>query len=173
MRKTILPAHPSANGVRFTANFEGCVLHPYNDPAGNATIGFGHLIHHGPVTKFDLSHWGTISRQQALRLLRADMEVAATSVRTHVRPRLLSVPRFDAIVDVVFNIGTGAFIASTLLDRLNGSGYRRTGVQDEIMRWVYAGGVKQPGLVKRRGADVHLFTTGEYGFFVPSVMERG
>ena len=31
------------------ARFEGFVARPYNDAAGHATIGFGHLLHRGPV----------------------------------------------------------------------------------------------------------------------------
>jgi GH24 family phage-related lysozyme (muramidase) len=42
-----------AHGLHLIAGFEGFVDRPYNDSAGNATIGYGHLIHRGPVTLAD------------------------------------------------------------------------------------------------------------------------
>ncbi len=41
---------------------EGFRAQPYNDAASppNATIGYGHKLHPGPVTQADLERWGTI-----------------------------------------------------------------------------------------------------------------
>jgi hypothetical protein len=47
--------HPAASrevsqqGLEFIARFEGFRGKLYNDQANNATIGFGHLVHRGPI----------------------------------------------------------------------------------------------------------------------------
>jgi GH24 family phage-related lysozyme (muramidase) len=43
----------------FIAGFEGWRSYPYNDRAGPETIGFGYLLHRGPVTEHDLDEWAT------------------------------------------------------------------------------------------------------------------
>ena len=43
----------SAHGLELIANFEGYEANLYNDAAGHATIGVGHLLHHGPYTTTD------------------------------------------------------------------------------------------------------------------------
>jgi GH24 family phage-related lysozyme (muramidase) len=35
--------------------------------------------------------------------------------------------------------------------------------REELPRWVMAGGRRLEGLVRRRAAEVRLFTTGQYG----------
>ena len=47
----------SSKGALFIAGMEGCVLHPYDDPAGYATIGIGHLLHKSRVTMADKLKW--------------------------------------------------------------------------------------------------------------------
>ena len=62
----------------------------------------------------------------------------------------------DALVDFVFNLGIGRLKESTLLKviRVGGS---RANIEHEFMRWVYAGGKRLPGLVKRRQWEVERF----------------
>ena len=43
----------SQKGLEFIEYFEGNVPEPYNDPAGNCTIGIGHLIRIGVCTSSD------------------------------------------------------------------------------------------------------------------------
>lgn len=158
----LFPRRLSKRGAEFIARFEGFVATPYNDAAGNATIGYGHLIHKGPVTPADRARWGTLSRERALALLEQDAQVAADAVLRHVRPRLASQARFDALVSFVFNIGEGQFASSTVLRCLN-SGIRRRGAADALLAWDHAGGRVLEGLHERRTAERHLFLTGSYG----------
>jgi GH24 family phage-related lysozyme (muramidase) len=144
----------SRAGAELIARFEGFVTRPYNDAAGHATIGFGHLIHHGPVTAADRAHWGTISRGRGLVLLSEDARDAARAVENAVRVPL-SQEQFDALVSFVFNVGVGAFGSSTLLRKLN-AGDRR-GAADEFLRWSRAGGRVLEGLLRRRRAERALF----------------
>lgn len=144
----------SRAGAELIARFEGFVPHPYNDAAGHATIGFGHLIHHGRVTASDRARWGTISRDRGLALLSEDARDAARAVEQGVRVQL-SQEQFDALVSFVFNVGTGAFGSSTLLRKLNAGD--RDGAADELLRWSRAGGRVLEGLLSRRRAERALF----------------
>lgn len=149
----------SAKGAQFVGRFEGFVNHPYNDPAGYATIGFGHLIGKRRVTPADRAHWGTITLKRGYALLQQDAEVAAAAVREHVRVTLKQ-SEFDALVSFVYNVGVGAFLGSTLLRALNAG--HRAKAADELLKWDRAGGREMPGLHKRRVAERHLFLTGSY-----------
>jgi lysozyme len=144
----------SRAGAELIARHEGFVPRPYDDAAGHATIGFGHLLHLGPVTTDDRSRWGAISRDSALRLLADDARSAARTVDESVSVPL-SQAQFDALVSFAFNIGSGAFRSSTLLRKLNRGDAR--GAADELLRWSRAGGQVLPGLARRRAAERALF----------------
>ncbi|ACO74987.1 Lysozyme [Laribacter hongkongensis HLHK9] len=58
---------------------------------------------------------------------------------------------YDAFVSLAYNIGSGAFCSSTLVQKLNAGDY--AGACAEIDRWTYAGGIRLPGLVKRRAEE--------------------
>lgn len=160
----LFPKRLSPRGAQFIAAFEGFVRYPYNDAAGNATIGYGHLLHKGGVTAADRQRWGTISKATGLKLLEQDAQKAADAVARLVRPRIMSQARFDALVSFVFNVGVGAFEKSELLKKLN-SGPRRKGAAAELLRWDRAGGRVLVGLERRREAEKRLFETGSYGGF--------
>lgn len=150
----------SPAGVRFIAEFEGFSAKLYNDAAGHCTIGFGHLVHRGPCSGNEPATFREgLTREQALGLLADDIGARALAVA-----RLVTVPlsqhQFDALVSFAFNVGLGAFEDSTLLRRLNDGDY--ASVPKELMRWVYAGGRKLDGLVRRRTAEGQLFSDGEY-----------
>ncbi|MFK7088688.1 lysozyme [Chromobacterium violaceum] len=55
---------------------------------------------------------------------------------------------YDAYVSFAYNVGAGAFCASTLVKKLNASDY--PGACAELLRWTRAGGRELPGLVARR-----------------------
>jgi GH24 family phage-related lysozyme (muramidase) len=148
----------SRAGAELIARFEGFVARPYDDAAGHATIGFGHLIHHGRVTAADRAKWGTITRERGLELLAEDAQDAARAVERDVRVPL-SQEQFDALVSFVFNVGTGAFASSTLLRKLNADD--RHGAADELLRWSRAGGRVLEGLLSRRRAERALLLSSE------------
>jgi lysozyme len=155
-----IPPRLSQHGAGFIARFEGCVLHMYNDPTRNATIGVGHLIHLGPINgREPLEFRRGIIRKRALELLQDDAGKAARSVR-----RLIKVPlnqqQFDALISFTFNCGEGALASSTLRKRLNRREY--AAVPSELNKWVLSGGKRLPGLVRRRKAEGALFSRGRY-----------
>lgn len=159
------PAAPmslSPAGAKFIAKFEGFRSKLYNDPspARNATIGFGHMVHAGPITGKEPQEFQRgINRQQGLELLRADAGVAGKAVTKAVTVPLTQ-PQFDALVSFTFNLGAGNLQQSTLLKKLNAGQY--AAVPQELNKWVKANGATLPGLVKRRAAEGVLFSTGKY-----------
>lgn len=154
------PRHLSRQGADFIAEFEGCVLHPYNDAAGNATIGIGHLIHTGPVTKLDAYRYPSFTRRDAETLLLADAEKAARAVAA-IRPVITNQARFDALVSLAFNLGTGILdpshtVGAELRKRNRGT------AADAFLMYDHAGGKQLAGLTRRRKAERHLFLSGSY-----------
>jgi lysozyme len=147
-------------GVRFIARFEGFRPRLYDDPAGNCTIGFGHLVHLGPTDGSEPADLRAgITRGRALELLHADAEGAAGAVRSHVTVPLGQC-QFDALVSFAYNVGVGAFAGSTLVRLLNGGAY--DAVPGQLARWTKAGGRTVPGLARRRAAEGALWTRGAY-----------
>jgi lysozyme len=142
----------SAKGLAFLSNEEGLRTAPYNDSAGHATVGVGHLLHRGRVTAADRASFRGFTRADAVRLLRRD-----AASRERAVSRLVHVPvnqnEFDALVSLVFNIGEGSrgFGGSTVLRKLN-SGDRR-GAADAFLMWRIGG----PGLIFRRRRERALF----------------
>lgn len=103
-------------------------------------------------------HYGmTFSREQAVAWLRQDVASAEATVKRVVRVEL-NQEEYDALVDLVFNIGSGNFNTSTLLRKLNAGDTE--GAIAEFARWNKAGGVVLVGLVKRREAERALFQLG-------------
>lgn len=150
--------HLSAKGARFVAGFEGFVGHPYNDPALNCTIGYGHLIHLGACNAGDLREWGTLTRDEALGLLAHDAERFAAGIRAELN--ILRQHRFDAFVSLAYNIGLGGFLSGRIPALQRARKYQA--VADAFLLYDHANGKELPGLKARREAERHLYLTGEY-----------
>ena len=137
----------SSAGLALTKSHEGLRLTAYRDCAGILTIGFGHT---GP----DVREGQTISEAEAENLLLADLAPAIRCVNDAVKVPLTQ-GQFDALVDFVYNSGRGNFLRSSLLVKLNSGDY--AGAAAQFMKWVYAGGQVEEGLVRRRAAEVAMF----------------
>ena len=172
-------ARLSRAGGEFIARFEGFRPEPYNDADNppNATIGFGHMLHKGPVTAADKARYPRgMSRDDALALLESDAASCAAAVHQHVRPSL-DQAQVDALVSFAFNVGVGGFESSTLLKDIN-SGHMvkdlhasddaarhaaQNAIRSAFLMWDRGNNQVLPGLEKRRTAEAHLFMTGDYG----------
>jgi len=141
----------SRAGVELIKSFEGCRLEPYYDAAGYPTIGYGHLLSRKKWSS--LETWSPLTEQEAEDLLRSDLPRYEAAVRRLIRVPL-SRGQFDALVSFCFNLGAGTLQASTLRRVLNQGAYGEAPAQ--IQRWVYAGGQRLRGLVRRRLAEVML-----------------
>lgn len=132
--------------------FEGLRLKPYHDPVGFPTIGYGHLL--SRVRWEDLSKYPPITLEEAEELLERDMK---SSVLSAVRlcPGATTVEQLAALADFTFNCGAGNLQISTLRKKVNRGDH--AGAAEEFAKWVFAAGVKLPGLVRRRKAERALF----------------
>ena len=126
------------------------ILEPKRDPIGLWTVGWGHLVSRDP----NAPRPAPITIEEADRLLEEDLAKAARSVC-----RLITVPLTDgqyaALIDFAYNCGAGNLQISTLRKVINRGEYDEAPRQ--FRRWVYAGGVKLRGLVRRRNAEVELW----------------
>jgi lysozyme len=140
----------SEQGLKLIKCYEGLKLKAYRCPAGKKTIGYGHVI----LPTEGLTH---ITQEKADELFLGDVKWAEDCVNKSVKTPL-SQNEFDALVSFVFNLGSGAFVGSTLLKYLNLSRLTEAGAQFD--RWTRAKGKVLPGLVKRRASERKLFVTG-------------
>lgn len=135
-------------GQRLIKSFEGFCTTAYKCPAGVVTIGFGHT----KTAKLGQ----TITPEQAEQLFLKDIEVFEAAVRNYVKVTI-NQNQFDALVSLCYNIGTEAFRRSSLVRYINRGDYNTAAL--ELLRFVYAGKKKLPGLVTRRNKEYDLFTT--------------
>ncbi len=146
----------SLRGREFLTREEGIVLHAYNDPAGHATFGVGHLIHLGPCTAADFRAWGSKSNPKtpafAMQVLGWDLKRYEATVREAVGRRLPQ-HKFDALVSLAFNIGTAGFAGSTAARRVRA----KAGNASVILMW------DNPSILRpRREREALLYRTGQY-----------
>jgi lysozyme len=133
--------------------WEGCKLHAYPDPATGGepyTIGWGST---GP----DIGPDTVWTQEQADADLAQRVEHINAIVTQAVRVRLSPQQR-AALVSLVYNIGTGAFLNSTLLKALNDGDYNRACGQFGV--WIIAASRVLAGLIRRRAAEAELFAEG-------------
>ena len=125
---------------------EGCRLAAYRDAAGVPTIGYGHTA--------GIRMGDRISQQQAKALLRQDVEAVMRQVRALDVARTEA--QLEALTSFAFNLGIARLRSSTLLKVIRQGGSKQA-IQREFKRWVYAGGRKLSGLVKRREWEANHF----------------
>jgi len=150
--------------------FEGLILKPYFDPVGYPTQGFGRLLSRqvwGPIgrrpenaTEKKIAYewlyekYPTINLHTAEIWLKEDMTTAARAA-IRLCPGAENNRQLAAITDFTYNCGAGNLQISLLRVKVNRRD--REGAANEFGKWVYARGVKLPGLVRRRNAERELF----------------
>jgi len=156
-RKAQRPEKVSAAGARFIADFEGGqssdgLFHPYLDPVGVWTIGYGHTQGVGGRTK-------PLTRAEALALLRRDLDETYTPpvVRALKASGIAwTQPMLDATVSFVYNLGPGVLGPSYTFGRRLRDGNRK-GAANSMLLYDKGGGRRLPGLTRRRRAEHKLF----------------
>ncbi len=130
--------------VDLVKHFEGFSPRVYICPAGYPTIGYGHVC---------AKDHPEIDATAGEAYLRADMVKAATAVAKNCPRALVDMTdeQYGALVSFVFNVGTGAFAASTLRRKVNAGEWGDAAYQ--FTRWIHGGGKVLPGLVTRRNAE--------------------
>lgn len=148
----------SQSGINFIKKYESLKTTAYQDACGIWTIGYGHT---GTVDGREIKSGIKISGDKALELLEDDIQQKEKYVDKYVKVTLLQ-GMYDALVSFAFNVGTGAFKESTLLELLNKSLYMDA--SNELLKWnkgtVNGKKVVLSGLTKRRIAEQKMFLTG-------------
>ena len=137
--------------------FEGCRLHAYKCPAGVWTIGWGHIagVYEGMA----------ITREEANELLKKDVAIFEDHLNyalglddNNRMPNGLPITQhqFDALLSFTYNVGTSNLARSTLLRKVK-SNPKDPSIRGEFSRWVYGGGKRLPGLVRRRKMEADLY----------------
>ena len=137
--------------------FEGCRLHAYKCPAGVWTIGWGHTA--------DVYEGMTITREQANEFLEQDIRIFEDNLTFALglddKDRMpnglpISQHQFDALLSFTYNVSTGNLARSTLLRKVKANP-KDPSIRGEFSRWVYGGGKRLPGLVRRRKMEADLY----------------
>lgn len=136
----------SAKGLQLIEKHEGCILASYVCPAGKWTVGIGHTR----TAKQGMA----ITKEQAYDLLRVDVTVAVAAVNSCLFN--FNQNQFDALVCLVFNIGSGAFKGSTLLKKIKGYSSKDE-IVHEWSEWNHIGKNEIKGLTNRRKDESDLY----------------
>jgi lysozyme len=131
-------------------SFEGFRSQAYLDQAGIPTIGWGETkgVKMGDtITKELAEKWFQKEVRKLEKFLLSVIEVP------------LNQNQFDALVSLVYNIGTGQFLKSTILKQLNAGNYKLAG--NHILDWCKIRTNDKltisDGLQKRRMIEKRLF----------------
>ncbi|GLP95299.1 hypothetical protein GCM10007895_06050 [Paraferrimonas sedimenticola] len=117
------------------------MLTTYVDPAGIMTACYGH-------TSPKLKEGQVFTEAECLEKLAKDLSRHNDALLKLTAPLHLTRGEHIAYLSFIYNVGPGAFERSTLRAYLM-QGHRLKAC-NELRRWVWANGVKLPGLVSRR-----------------------
>ncbi len=142
----------SKAGLEFIANEEGCILRPYRDSVGIATIGLGCTYYEGGrrVQMTD----PPITKARALELFKNLLKTYEQAVWSNTRDDI-NQKQFDALTSLCFNIGVNGFKGSTLLKRVNLNPNDPT-IKQAFEMWRNAGN-KRGLLLARRQREAELY----------------
>ena len=119
--------------------FEGFLPYYSSKLDGHPTIGHGHV--------------GKVKYQQPISMEEADelllLDISNIEKQIDALKLGLTIERYEAVVDFVYNLGITNFKNSTLY-RLMKKNAEDTRIKDEFKRWVYCNGKILKGLKKRR-----------------------
>jgi len=137
---------------------EGVRYSVYRDVAGYPTVGVGHLV----APSDNLSLGDTISHERAVALLEQDLKTAEEGVRDLVGNLPISQHEFDALVDLVFNVGE-AGVSEPKSPRLNAAigAANYNAIADELT-YTAAKNTVAKGLIHRSERRAQIFTAGDY-----------
>jgi lysozyme len=92
-----------------------------------------------------------LSPDQCEELMLRDLEPCVQSA-VQISPVLLENENaLGAISSFIYNLGSGAYYRSTLRRKINEGDWERA--REEILKWVWGGGRRLPGLVLRRNEE--------------------
>lgn len=137
----------TGKGIELIKQFEGFKPRPYVCSGGFLTIGYGHKIL--PSDKYN-----NITPERAELILLKDLLRMERAVLKYIDNELND-DQFASLVSFTFNLGPAALQRSALRQKINYGDYNAAA--NEFNKWVYAGGRKIMGLVRRRKVERDLF----------------
>lgn len=131
------------------------LLEPQRDPIGIWTIGWGSIwdMQGRRVTRYT----PPITLEEAEKLLVKRVQLVSRKINPMLKIYLPD-DSFGALVSFAYNVGVGAFRASTLRRRVNSANW--ADVPRQFRRWNKAGGKILKGLIRRREAEAEQFIEG-------------
>ena len=135
-------------GIELIKSLEGFRSEPYVCAGGYLTIGYGHKL-------LPSDSYKIVSPEKAQQILENDLRRIERLVLKYINVGIND-DQFAALVSFTFNVGAAALQRSTLRQKIN-YGYYEDGAK-EFLKWVYAGGRKIIGLVRRRRLESELFS---------------
>lgn len=158
---------PSENCLAIIRHYEDFRPEAYICPAGRWTYGYGFTLKKdgSPVRKGD-----QITLEAAEQRLEELVNDVAINLYIALPRAEFTQRQLDALVSFTFNVGIGKFRGSSIY-RVWKSGHSQApDMTDLFMRWIYAAGKVQGGLVKRRATEAHLYLTGEVKLDWPDLL---
>lgn len=158
---------PSDDCLKIIRAYEDFRQQAYLCPAGKWTYGYGFTFKSdgSPVRKGD-----TITLEAAEERLKKLVNDVAIDLYVALPRAEFTQQQLDALVSFIFNVGIGKFRGSSIY-RVWKSGHSQApDMTDLFMRWIYAAGKVQGGLVKRRATEAHLYLTGEVKLDWPDLL---
>ena len=139
---------PSPRIASFIQGFEQCRLESFlPTPNDVPTIGWG-------ATGPDITLGMTWTQQQCDDRFTIDLARFGEGV-SNLISLAATQDQYDAMVSLAYNIGLGAFGASTLLTLHNEGQYILAA--EQFVRWNHQGGVVLDGLTRRREAEAAIY----------------
>ncbi|WP_439412007.1 lysozyme [Enterobacter ludwigii] len=130
---------------------EGRRYYAYQDVVGVWTVCDGH-------TGADVRRGHRYTDKECDALLQSDLSKVSAAIDPLIKVRIPETTR-AALYSFTYNVGTRAFISSTLLKKLNSEDV--PGACKELQRWTYAGGKQWKGLVTRREIEREVCEWGQ------------
>jgi len=140
----------SQQGLNLVKKHENFKPEEYICPSGKPTIGYGTRVDLNPELKGK-----KISDEVATGYVRKEMnDVIIPFIGKNVKIPLIQ-PQLDALASLIYNIGTGNFKKSQLLNAINSND--EEGIKKNWEEFKLSKGRVLPGLEKRREDDLNLF----------------
>lgn len=150
-RSTRLVGGVAATAIALVGAFEGLRLYAYRDPVGIPTICYG--------STRGVQIGDKATKAECDALLIGELVEHEQGMRRCLRePDKLTDGQYIAFVSLTYNIGVGAFCKSTAARLINAGDM--AGACAQISRWDKAGGMRLPGLVKRRAEERRICERG-------------
>lgn len=148
----------SDNLPKFLASpgIEGVVLHPYKDSVGIPTIGIGTIVYPNG-TKVTMND-PAITIEQAYKYCLDHLNKKVLPILNQYITVDQNQNQVDAIGSLVYNIGTGGFISSTILKKINSQSPIQE-IEATWKMWNKAGSKISQGLINRRNKELELYKT--------------